>query len=89
MDALLNNAQLWRHVSGPDPETLLNPSESDLKAARLAAHRLRCMLLAHGPNAQDGLDVYAEEIFRAVGMLKQVTWEAIRRERFFLTPKGL
>ena len=46
------------------------------------------MRLTHGQNAQDGLDVYAEEIFRAVGALKEVTWEAIRRERFFLTPKG-
>ena len=89
VDALLNNAHLWRHVGGPDPETLLKPSEADLKAARVAVHRLRCMLLAHGPNAQDGLDVYAEEIFRAVGMLKQVTWEAIRRERFCLTPKEI
>ena len=88
-DALLNNAHLWRHVSGPDPEALLKPSEADLRAARLAVHRLRCMVLAHGPNAQDGLDVYAEEIFKAVGMLKQVSWDAIRRERFFLTPKAL
>ena len=87
-DVLLNNADLWRHVRGPDPETLRNPFEIDLKAARLAVHRLRCMLITHGPNAQDGLDVYAEEIFRAVGQLKEVTWEAIRRERFFLTPKG-
>ena len=71
VDALFNNAQLWRHVCGPDPDTLLKPREGDLKAARLAAHRLRCMLIVHGPNAQDGLDVYAEEIFRAVGMLKQ------------------
>ena len=86
---LLNNAQLWRHVRGPDPELLYRPSEIDLKNARLAVHRLRCMLAAHGPNAHDGLDVYADEIFRAVNSLKQVTWDAIRRERFFLTPRGL
>ena len=89
VDALINNAHLWKHVNGPDPETLLEPSEPQLRSARLATQRLRVMLATHGPNDRDGLDVYAEEIFRAVGMLKQVAWEAIRQERFFLTPQGL
>ena len=57
VDALSNNAQLWRHVGGPAPELLLEPSEADLKSARLAVHRLQCMLISHGPNSQDGLDI--------------------------------
>ena len=89
VDSLLSNSQLWRHVGGPDPEVLRMPAEADLLAARRAVQRLRCMLITHGPNSHDGLDVFAEEIVRSVGMLKQVTWEAIRKERFFLTPKGL
>lgn len=89
VDALLNNSQLWRHVGGPDPELLRQPCEADLIAARAAAKKLRCMLIAHGDKAQDGLDVFAEECIQAVAALKQVTWESIRRERFFLTPKGL
>ncbi len=35
VDVLLNNAHLWRHVHGPDPNTLLKPSEPDLKAGPL------------------------------------------------------
>ena len=126
VDALSNNAQLWRHVGGPDPELLLRPSEVNLKAARRAVHQLQYMCISHGPDAHDGLDVpggraktlqsltvashqeyseyltsalrrggetmksaqiflfngsvFAEEIIRAVGMLKEVSWEAIRRE---------
>ena len=46
-------------------------------------------MLIHGEKAPKGLDAFAEEIYKAVAMLKIVSWDAIRRERFFLTPKGL
>jgi len=86
---LQNHVDLWRRVGGPYPEILSHPSESDLAASRLAVQRLRCMVLTHGEKAQEGMDVFAEEIGKAVAMLKIVSWDAIRRERFFLTPKGL
>jgi len=89
VDTLQNTIDLWRHVGGPSPETLRHPCEPDLAASRLAVHRLRCMMLTHGEKAQEGLAIFAEEIYKAVDMLKIVSWDAIRRERFFLTPKGL
>ena len=46
------------------------------------------MVDSYGPT-QDGLDVFAEEVLSAVRSIKSVSWDAIRRERFSLTPEGL
>ena len=43
------------------------------------------MAEAHG-SAQNELDVYVEEITKAVSAIKVVSWEAIRQDRFTLTP---
>ncbi len=75
-------------MGGPDPDIFLSPSESDLAEAQVACDSLRQMVKAHGP-AHDGLDVYSEEVLRAAASLKAVNWDAIRRERFSLTPEGL
>ena len=88
VDVLHNNRHLWRHVGGPDPDTFLRPSDADLVEARAAGEQLRQMIDAHGPT-DDGLDVFAEEILCAVSSIKAVAWDAIRRERFSLTPEGL
>ena len=47
------------------------------------------MLEVHGDDAQDGFETYAKECVEAVGTLKSLQWERIRRERFSLTPEGL
>ena len=88
VNVLLNNQHLWRHVGGPDPEVFQRPSESDLVEARAAGEALRQMVDAHGLT-QDGLDAFSEEILNAVSSIKAVSWDAIRRERFSLTPEGL
>eukprot|EP00973_Karenia_brevis_P096384 12431531-Karenia_brevis.AAC.1 len=88
IDVLNDNQHLWRHVNGPDTETLLNPSENNLGEARAAVERLRELIDARGPN-ENGLEIFAKEIEAAVNTLKIASWEAIRVERFTLTPKGL
>eukprot|EP00973_Karenia_brevis_P094505 12422828-Karenia_brevis.AAC.1 len=88
VDVLYNNQHLWRHVGGPEPELLLHPSESDFAEAQAAVERMHQMVEAHGPT-EDGLDIFSKEISAAVASIKFVTWEAMRRERFTLTPMGL
>lgn len=88
VDVLHNNQHLWRHVGGPDPDTFLRPSDADLAEMRTVGEALRQMVDAYGPT-QDGLDAFAEEIQSAVKSIKAVAWDAIRRERFSLTPEGL
>ena len=38
---------------------------------------------------RDGVDEYCAEITQAVGSLKSLEWEAIRAERFSMTPPAL
>ncbi len=45
------------------------------------------MLELHGPTG--GLDSAVEDISSAVKKIKIVSWEAIKKDRFSLTPKGL
>ena len=87
VEALLNNAGLWRHVRGPDPELLMNPTEELLVAAHAAASSAEA--LAEVRRGADGLDSYAAELTAAVGKLRVCSWDAIRRERFNLTPPAL
>jgi hypothetical protein len=87
VEALLNNASLWRHVRGPDPEELMNPSEEMLVAAHAASSAVQAM--AEVERGAAGLDSYSAEISAAVAKLRVVSWAAIHRERFNLTPPAL
>ena len=90
VDRLRNNLNLWKHVSGPDPERLLKPSEADLLAAQQGAAALRRMVDKREPGQEQAhVEAFAEELIEATQMLSVVGWEAIRRERFSLTPTGL
>ena len=88
VDVLHNNQHLWRHVGGADPNSFFNPSGNNIDEANATSDILKQMVDAHG-STQDGLDVFAEEIRCAVRSIKSVSWDAIRRERFSLTPEGL
>ena len=45
------------------------------------------MLKTHG--SQGGLDSFVEDLTNAANKIKIVTWEAIKKDRFSLTPDGL
>ena len=49
--------------------------------------KLRDLAKTNNPKTDDGFLAFVSEICKAVGMLKLVSWDAIRRERFFLTPQ--
>jgi len=89
VETLQNHTDLWERVTGPCLGKLLNPNETDLTAAKLAERNLKDMVSKHGDKTSECTDVFIEEIGKAVDMLKVVSWDAIHRERFFLTPKGL
>ena len=91
VDVLEKHCQLWRHVGGPLPECLRQPSDRDLHSAMTAVATLQRLLRRRetAGKTDDGLAVFAEEINVAVRRIKSITWEAIRRERFPLTPQGL
>ena len=85
---LQSNQHLWKHVAGPPPELLLTPSAAQLDAARKAALDIQQLVDMHGEE-QDGLDTFGTEIVSAVGKLTVVSWDAIHKERFWITPDGL
>ena len=85
VQVLENNEHLWKHARGPLPEDLFDPSDSNLESARCAADTLQRMLDSGG-NERDGLAQFGEEIISAVGTIKSLRWEMIRRERFSITP---
>ena len=83
---LRQNGGTWKHVGGPDPETLFAPSEDALERCRHACERLDQLRSADDP---DGLDEYTAEMKQAVASLKSLAWETIRIERFHMTPPAL
>ena len=87
VDVLHNNMHLWKHVGGPDPEQLFRPSATHLTECRDAAERLG--ELKAREEDRDGLNVFADEILKAVELLKSLEWEDIRRERYNMTPPAL
>ena len=91
VDVLESNSHLWRHVGGLAPERFRKPTQGELCAAAGAVASLRRLLRRRKEAGQpdDGLETYAEEIIGAVGRLRIVSWEAIQRERFSLTPLGM
>ena len=87
VDVLHNNLHLWKHVGGPDPEQLFRPSATHLTECREAAERLD-ELKAREVDS-DGLNVFADEMIKAIDLLKSLEWDDIRRERFNMTPPAL
>ncbi len=87
VDALNSNRQLWLTAGGPDPEGLTNPSEMSLEHCAKTIRVLQAMLQKHGPRG--GLDSFLQDIESAVKMMRVVSWEAIRKDRFSFTPQAL
>ena len=83
---LHNNQHVWALVGGPCPNTLFRPCASDLEQAARCCEALGRIAELED---RDGLQEFSEEITRAVGNLKSVEWEDIRKEKFFLTPPAL
>ena len=90
MGAALGN-ECTHYVGGPSPERLRQPTEGDVVAAQSAVSTLSRFLKKREDSgkADDGLAAYTEEICDAVGKIKVVSWEAIHRERFLLTPTAI
>ena len=86
VDVLNSNRQLWHSAFGPDPESLGNPTEGLLEQCSRSVVFLNAMLEKHGPRG--GLDSHVQDITSAVKMLKVVSWDAIRKDRFSLTPQA-
>lgn len=85
---LLDHASFWKHIGGPDPEVhLQQPSPESLAAAHLAVVRGEACVAAK-PDDPD-LESLMAEIKQAVSNLRVCSWEAIRKERFNMTPPGL
>ena len=82
-----NNVHLWTHVGGPYSELLFRPSAAHLTDCRDAAERLS--ELKAREEDRDGLNAFADEITKAVELLKSLEWDDIRRERFNMTPPAL
>ena len=87
VDVLHNNLHLWKHVGGPDPEQLFRPSATHLQDCRDAAERLG--ELKAREEDRDGLNVFADEMIKAIDLLKSLEWDDIRKERFNMTPPAL
>ena len=86
VSVLHNHQHLWRSVGGPEPDALFRPSTDDIENASRCCETLCSMAKA---DDRDGLAEFSQEITRAVGNLKSVEWEDIRKEKYFLTPPGL
>ncbi len=87
VDVLNSNRSLWMAAGGADPETLASPTEISLDRCANTVRVLQAMIQKHGPRG--GLDSFVQDIEGAVRMMKVVSWEAIRKDRFSLTPQAL
>jgi len=86
VDGIQENRELWFHARGCDPDLLLTPTQLLMKHASDTVDKLHAMLKAHGPDG--GLDSFVEDLTNAVKKIKIVSWEAIKKDRFNLTPDG-
>jgi len=87
LDVLNSNRQLWLQAGGADPESMASPTQLTLDHCAKTVDVLKKMLEKHGPRG--GLDSQTEDCENAVKMLRVVTWEAIRKEKYPLTPRGV
>ena len=87
---LHEHMRVWEHFRGPDPNALKLPSQTDLESAQHCTVAIRQYLdEAHGSTDDDDIRAFGPAIVKAVEGLSLVTWEAIRRENFWITPSGL
>ena len=88
VEVLEAHSLLWCRALGPEPAKLRWPAEADLHAAQHAAQTLAARLDKNGPRDED-LDAHMENVVQAANAIKLLSWDAIHRERFSLTPSGL
>ena len=74
-----------RRCTVSSTESPFRPSATHLTECRDAAERLG--ELKAREEDRDGLNVFADEILKAVELLKSLEWEDIRVERFNMTQK--
>ena len=86
VDAINSNRELWmRACRGKiDPDDLIEPTPKDLQECQNTVETLQQMLRTHG--ASGGFDSQVEELEKSVKQLKVVSWEAIRIDKFNITP---
>ena len=87
VDRIQEHRDLWFEAGGMDPDMLRTPSELHLDAVAKTVQTLTLMLEKCGPTV--GLDSFVEELRIATSKLKVVSWEAIRKDRFSLTPQAM
>jgi len=87
VDRIQENRELWFRADGCDPDLLLTPTDSLMNQTSKTVNTLHEMLNKHGPAG--GLDSFVEDLTNAVNKIKIVSWDAIKKDRFNLTPDGL
>ena len=87
IDVIQQNRELWFQAGGCDPDLLLTPTELLMNSYKQTASTLNKMLKTYGESG--GLDYFVENITNAVKRIRNVSWDAIKKERFNLTPEGL
>ena len=74
-------------MDGPDPDDLMQPTPVSLEMAQQAATALQQLMDMRSEDAD--LVSFGGEILKAVQQLKLVAWDAIHKEKFWITPSGL
>ena len=85
--SITKNIYWWGYVDGPNPDSLYEPTPVLLAEALQCSSALTRMIEEHKPT--DGTDRIVQEIERAVGKIKVVSWDSIYGDRFSLTPHEL
>ena len=87
IDVLNSNRAIWLAAGGAEPDSLATPTEVSLEHCNQVVKVLHLMLKKYGPRG--GLDSHVSEIEEAVKRMRIVTWDAIRKDKYSLTPKAL
>jgi hypothetical protein len=82
------NWKMWRHVGGVDLDFLQEPNEEALARAHEAKDNLIKLKESH-TDAADNTGAIADELIKAVNTLSSLDFEAIRRDKFPLTPETI
>jgi hypothetical protein len=82
------NWKMWRHVGGVDLDFLQEPNEEALARAHEAKDTLIKLKESHA-DAADNTGAIADELIKAVNTLSSLDFEAIRRDKFPLTPETI
>ena len=87
VDRIRENRDLWFQAGGCDPDLLKKPTEQVLEHAQNVVSTLDKMLQSYGP--LNGLDSFVEGLTQGVKKIKLCDWDAIKKDRFSLTPSAL